>query len=90
MFSLHGAVMVFMFIIPSIPAILGNFILPAAAWRERRRLPAAQFAEPLDLHDRLAVFRLYLDWRRFAGRVWLACSPVLPGLDTGWTFLYTL
>ena len=28
MFSLHGAVMVFMFIIPSIPAIFGNFVLP--------------------------------------------------------------
>ena len=28
MFSLHGAVMVFMFIIPAVPAILGNFILP--------------------------------------------------------------
>src|SRR6476659_3222230 len=28
MFSLHGAVMVFMFIIPSVPAIFGNFILP--------------------------------------------------------------
>ncbi len=28
MFTLHGAVMVFMFIIPAIPAILGNFVLP--------------------------------------------------------------
>src|SRR5262245_40267508 len=28
MFTLHGAVMVFMFIIPGIPAIFGNFILP--------------------------------------------------------------
>lgn len=27
-FSLHGAIMVFMFIIPAIPAILGNMILP--------------------------------------------------------------
>src|SRR6185312_7735154 len=27
-FTLHGAVMVFLFIIPSIPAILGNFVLP--------------------------------------------------------------
>src|SRR6476660_2094441 len=27
-FTLHGAVMVFMFIIPGIPAIMGNFILP--------------------------------------------------------------
>src|ERR1035437_3169847 len=27
-FTLHGAVMVFLFIIPSIPAALGNFFLP--------------------------------------------------------------
>ena len=27
-FTLHGAVMVFLFIIPSIPASLGNFVLP--------------------------------------------------------------
>ena len=27
-FTLHGAVMVFLFIIPAIPAILGNFVLP--------------------------------------------------------------
>ncbi len=28
MFTLHGAVMVFLFIIPGIPAALGNFVLP--------------------------------------------------------------
>ncbi len=28
MFTLHGAIMVFLFIIPSIPASLGNFVLP--------------------------------------------------------------
>src|ERR1700712_2182876 len=28
LFTMHGAVMVFLFIIPAIPAILGNFILP--------------------------------------------------------------
>src|SRR5258708_2979096 len=27
-FTLHGSVMVFMFMIPAVPAILGNFILP--------------------------------------------------------------
>ena len=27
-FTLHGAIMIFLFIIPSIPAILGNFVLP--------------------------------------------------------------
>src|ERR1041385_7520849 len=28
LFTLHGVVMVFLFLIPSIPAILGNFLLP--------------------------------------------------------------
>ena len=28
LFTLHGAIMVFMFIIPSVPAALGNFFLP--------------------------------------------------------------
>ncbi|UCG33706.1 MAG: cbb3-type cytochrome c oxidase subunit I, partial [Phycisphaerales bacterium] len=28
MFTLHGAVMIFLFIIPSIPAVFGNFVLP--------------------------------------------------------------
>ena len=27
-FTLHGAIMVFLFIIPSIPGALGNFVLP--------------------------------------------------------------
>ncbi len=28
MFTLHGAIMIFLFIIPGIPAALGNFVLP--------------------------------------------------------------
>ena len=28
LFTLHGAIMIFLFIIPSIPAALGNFVLP--------------------------------------------------------------
>src|SRR4029450_511501 len=28
MFTMHGVVMVFFFLIPSIPAVLGNFLLP--------------------------------------------------------------
>ncbi len=28
MFTLHGVIMVFFFLIPSIPAVLGNFLLP--------------------------------------------------------------
>ena len=54
-FTLHGAVMVFLFIIPAIPAILGNFVLPMHARGKGRRLPAAQSPELLDLRHRGAV-----------------------------------
>jgi cytochrome c oxidase subunit 1 len=84
MFTLHGAVMVFMFIIPSVPAILGNFILPM-------QLGAKDVAFP-----RLNLLSFYC-W--VAGGfffVYLLLSGVLHsmgfnvpggyGLDTGWTF----
>src|SRR5580704_8542108 len=34
LFTIHGVVMVFFFLIPSIPAVLGNFLVPlmVAAW----------------------------------------------------------
>ncbi len=41
-FTLHGAIMVFLVIIPGIPAALGNIIMPISARRARRRVPAAQ------------------------------------------------
>ena len=40
-FTLHGAIMVFLFIIPSIPAALGNFMVPDPCWAQGRRLPPA-------------------------------------------------
>jgi cytochrome c oxidase subunit 1 len=39
MFTMHGVVMVFFFLIPSIPAVLGNFLIPIAIGR-RTRVPA--------------------------------------------------
>ena len=39
MFTLHGVTMVWLFLIPSIPTVFGNFILPimlgARIWRSR-------------------------------------------------------
>ena len=40
MFTLHGVVMIFLFMIPAIPASFGNFCLPLHAGREGRRVPA--------------------------------------------------
>ena len=57
MFTLHGAVMIFLFIIPGIPAALGNFVLPIMLGRQGRGLPAAEPGELLPLGGRGAVLR---------------------------------
>ncbi len=71
MFTLHGTVMIFLFIIPGIPAALGNFVLPMM-------LGAKDVAFP-----RLNLASYYL-W--VAGAVCALLSIVLGGVDTGWTF----
>jgi len=71
MFTLHGAIMTFLFIIPSIPAALGNFILPIM-------LGAKDVAFP-----RMNLASWYL-W--VFGAVFLIAAMALNGLDTGWTF----
>jgi cytochrome c oxidase subunit 1 len=72
-FTLHGVIMIFLFIIPGIPAILGNFILPLI-------LGAKDVAFP-----RLNLFSWYL---YFSGAM-LALASLYIGegmADTGWTF----
>jgi len=71
MFTLHGAIMVFAFIIPSIPAALGNFVLPMM-------LGAKDVAFP-----RLNLASFYL-W--VCGTGFLLVALATSGLDTGWTF----
>ena len=71
MFTLHGAVMVFLFIIPSIPAALGNFVLPLM-------LGAKDVAFP-----RLNLMSFWL-W--IIGAVFCIGAVVAGGVDTGWTF----
>ena len=71
MFTLHGAVMVFAFIIPSVPAALGNFVLPMM-------LGAKDVAFP-----RLNLCSFYL-W--VFGTGFLLIAMVTHSLDTGWTF----
>jgi cytochrome c oxidase subunit 1 len=70
-FTLHGAIMVFLFIIPSIPAALGNFVLPIM-------LGAKDVAFP-----KLNLLSLYLYW---IGAIFALSSVLTGGLDTGWTF----
>jgi cytochrome c oxidase subunit 1 len=72
-FTLHGAVMVFLVIIPGIPAALGNIIMPI-------QLGAPDVAFP-----RLNLASFYL-W--VTGATLLIIAIPFGGLDTGWT-LYT-
>ncbi len=70
-FTLHGAIMVFMVIIPGVPAALGNFALPLM-------LGAKDVAFP-----RINLMSFYF-W--VAGAVFLTSTLVWGGIDTGWTF----
>src|SRR5215475_11447752 len=70
-FTLHGAIMVFLFIIPVIPAALANFALPLM-------LGAKDVAFP-----RLNLFSFYL-W--CTGALMAIAAMVFGAVDTGWTF----
>jgi cytochrome c oxidase subunit 1 len=70
-FTLHGAVMVFLVIIPGIPAALGNIILPL-------QLGAKDVAFP-----RLNLMSYHL-W--VIGALFFISSLVISAADTGWTF----
>ena len=70
-FTLHGLVMVFLFIIPGIPAALGNFVLPL-------QLGAKDVAFP---RLNLASFYVYV-----IGTVMALWAAIAGGVDTGWTF----
>lgn len=71
LFTLHGALMVFGFIIPSIPAAFGNFVLPIM-------LGAKDVAFP---RLNLASYYIYV-----IGTVFLVAAIVSGSVDTGWTF----
>jgi len=71
LFTLHGVVMVFFFLVPSIPTTLGNFLVPLM-------IGARDLAFP-----RINLFSWYL----YIGGASLALSSlILGGVDTGWTF----
>ena len=70
-FTLHGVVMIFFFLIPAIPAVLGNFILPIM-------LGAKDLAFPkLNL----------LSWYVYMVAAVVGLFVIITGgVDTGWTF----
>jgi cytochrome c oxidase subunit I len=70
-FTMHGAIMVFMVIVPSIPASLGNIFLPIM-------LGAKDVAFP-----RLNLLSWYI---YVLGSIFAVASLAATGVDTGWTF----
>src|ERR1700720_4732561 len=70
-FTLHGIIMIFFFLIPSIPAVLGNFILPI-------QLGAKDLAFP-----KLNLLSWYL---YIIGAFTGLLVIIIGGVDTGWTF----
>jgi cytochrome c oxidase subunit 1 len=71
LFSMHGQVMIFFFLIPSIPAVLGNFLVPLM-------IGAKDLAFP-----RINLLSCYL--YIIAGVIYVHCI-LTGGVDTGWTF----
>lgn len=86
LFTVHGAVMIFLFIVPGIPATLGNFLLPLM-------IGAKDVAFP-----KLNLLSLYVYWLGAFLAVMALVPPVLyfetlqnflgltGPVDTGWTF----
>ena len=70
-FTMHGLIMVFLFIIPSIPATMGNFLLPIMVGAKDVAFP------------RLNLLSLYV---YAAGALIALYSITTGGVDTGWTF----
>ena len=71
LFTLHGTIMVFLFLVPAVPAALGNFILPL-------QLGAKDVAFP---KLNLMSYYIYL-----TGAIVVVISIISGGIDTGWTF----
>ncbi len=71
LFTLHGIVMIFFFLIPAIPATLGNFFVPIMIGARDLAFPRINL----------------LSWYIFMlGGVFGVAVIVLGGVDTGWTF----
>src|ERR1700722_7862339 len=71
LFSIHGIVMVFFFLVPSIPATLGNFLVPLM-------IGARDLAFP-----RLNLLSWYI---YMVGAIFTLYAIIAGGVDTGWTF----
>ncbi len=71
LFTLHGIVMIFFFLIPSIPAVLGNFLVPLMVGARDLAFPKLN----------LLSWYIYI-----VGGMFTLYSAIAGGVDTGWTF----
>jgi len=71
LFTIHGVVMVFFFLVPSIPATLGNFLVPMM-------IGARDLAFP-----KLNLLSWYI---YIVGALFTLYAIIAGGVDTGWTF----
>ena len=71
LFTMHGVAMIFFFLIPGIPAVLGNFLIPLMIGAKDLAFPKIN----------LLSWYLYV-----VGGTFVLYSFLTGGLDTGWTF----
>ncbi len=71
LFTIHGVVLIFFFLVPSIPGVLGNFLIPIMIGARDMAFPRLN----------LASWYLYL-----IGGIIVLTSILIGGADTGWTF----
>jgi cytochrome c oxidase subunit 1 len=71
MFSMHGIIMIFLFLIPSIPAVMGNFLIPLMVGARDLAFPRIN----------LLSWYIYM----VAG-LFMLYAVIAGGVDTGWTF----
>ena len=71
LFTMHGVAMVFFVLIPAVPAIIGNFVLPLMIGAKDVAFPKINL----------------LSWYVFViGFIFTIAAMVVGGVDTGWTF----
>ncbi len=71
LFTAHGIIMVFFFLIPAVPGVLGNFLVPIMIGAKDVAFPRLN----------LASWYIYM-----AGGLTTLGAIMLGGIDTGWTF----
>src|SRR3984957_12005969 len=71
LFTMHGIIMIFLFLVPSVPATIGNFVIPIMVGAKDLAFPKIN----------LLSWYLYI----IGGTLMMHCV-LTGGVDTGWTF----